>query len=806
MMEPIAQAYQELVNTFHLNPPTIPYISNVTGTWITAEQATSPAYYAQHLCAPVCFAEGLQTLWQEKDAVLLEIGPGQTLSSLAIQDASRSGKREYTVLSSIPSAYDQQLEASFWLQTLGKLWLAGVRINWEAVWQQRRPRRQALPTYPFERQRYWIEPQRAIPADRKQTVVDAKRSMARWFYQPSWKRTQLPLLEKEQLEPEQRWLVLIDECGIGEQLAEHLEYREQEVVRVRLASSFRKLHYLSYALRPEEAEGYEALLQELHLINKMPTRVIHCWSITAAMTEMPATQFFEEMQQKGFYSLLFLTQTLGRYKDATAVQIRVISNGQQSAESRDVFYPEKAPLLGLCRVIQQEYPDIVCQNIDIILPQPGQREMDWQVKQLIAEFGEPITDLMVAYRGQYRLIQTFEQIQFSEKSNINRLRERGVYLITGGLGKIGLTIAEWLASTKQARLVLVGRSAFPPKDHWERWLANHDEQDATYARIKRLLHMEQLGAESLILTADIASREQMQLVIAQTLERFGTLHGVIHLAGIIEKEAFATIHKANTVTSEQHFHAKVSGTVVLAELLQELPIDFYILQSSLSTVLGGWGFAAYAAANTFLDAYAAKKRLEQDAFWLSLDWDGAITPEQTSTAFQCLLEGNPPAQVVVSTKDLHAQIAQWTDPSRSQGPLTQEAVPFIHPRPSLQNIYVAPRNELERLLAETWQKLLGLVQVGIHDNFFALGGHSLLATQVASHMRQQLQVEIPLQAFLEAPTIAELALIIVQQQAEQVEEETLSRLLDEIGRWSDNDVAAMLALDQERTQKGNLHE
>ncbi|MHB8595762.1 MAG: type I polyketide synthase [Ktedonobacteraceae bacterium] len=808
MMGPIARDYLDLVNTFRLKPPTIPYISNVTGTWITAEQATSPEYYVRHLCETVRFADGLRMIRQERDDVLLEIGPGQALSSLAIQDASASGRR-CAAFSSIPAAYDQHPENSFLLQTLGKLWLAGVKIDWNAVWIGKWPSRQVLPTYPFERQAYWIGPQSTTHAGTEQSAVGAKKQMEDWFYQPSWKRMQLPsaLSDKDQQKHEQRWLVFVDEYGIGTQLAQRLEHEGQEVVRVQMASSFRKLHRLAYALRPGEAESYESLLRELQLLNKMPTRVIHCWGITAGAMEMSGPQFFEEMQRKGFYSLLFLVQTLGRYKDATPIQIRVVSNGQQSAESRDVFYPEKSPLLGLCKVIHQEYTDIACQNIDIVLPQADRREMDWLLKQIIAELYAPMTHPVVAYRHKHRLIQAFEQIRLREEiGRADRLRERGVYLITGGLGKIGLTLAEWLASAKQARLVLTGRSMFPPKDDWRRWLADHDEHDATCVRIKRLLHMEKSGAEILILAADVANREQMQAAITQTVEYFGVLHGVIHLAGIVEEETFATIHKANVATSEQHFHPKVFGTFVLADLLQEFPIDFCFLQSSLSTVLGGWGFAAYAAANTFLDAYACKKSLEQETLWLSLDWDGAATPEQLALAFQRLLGSELPAQVVVSTKDLHTQIMQWIDLAPSQESPAEIATSFVHPRPYLQNMYVAPRNELERLIGETWQRLLGIAQVGIYDNFFALGGHSLLATQVASHIRQELQVEIPLRSFLEAQTVADLALIIVQQRAEQVEEGTVSQLLEVLGHLSDSDVETLLAGGQQDVQKEDVHE
>jgi thioester reductase-like protein len=159
MMGPIAEPFTRLVKTVTLHQPTIPYISNVTGTWITTAEATDPAYWAQHLCQPVRFAAGVRELWKEPGRIVLELGPGQALGSLALQQPHGHGEAGPIVLASLQAAYKQRSDLAFLLQTLGKLWLAGMPIDWQqfAVGEDRR--RVPLPTYPFERQRYWIEPQ-----------------------------------------------------------------------------------------------------------------------------------------------------------------------------------------------------------------------------------------------------------------------------------------------------------------------------------------------------------------------------------------------------------------------------------------------------------------------------------------------------------------------------------------------------------------------------------------------------------------------------------------------------------------------
>jgi FkbM family methyltransferase len=158
-MDAIAPDLRALVQTFQLHSPKIPYLSNVTGTWITAAQATDPNYWVQHLCQAVRFASGVEELCQKYNPILLEVGAGQTLSSLALSILQHHTITERIVLPSLRHSYDHQSDTAFILNTVGQLWLAGVPINWKKIHAHHRPLRLPLPTYPFERQRYWIEPQ-----------------------------------------------------------------------------------------------------------------------------------------------------------------------------------------------------------------------------------------------------------------------------------------------------------------------------------------------------------------------------------------------------------------------------------------------------------------------------------------------------------------------------------------------------------------------------------------------------------------------------------------------------------------------
>lgn len=155
MMEPVLEPFIEYFQQISLHPPEIPYISNVTGTWITAEQATDPNYWCKHLRQTVRFADGLQELMQESNNILLEVGPGRTLTTLAKRYA---GTKDQVILSSVRHPQDSESDVAFLLKTLGKLWLNGVAIDWSGFSTHEQRHRLPLPTYPFERQRYWIEP------------------------------------------------------------------------------------------------------------------------------------------------------------------------------------------------------------------------------------------------------------------------------------------------------------------------------------------------------------------------------------------------------------------------------------------------------------------------------------------------------------------------------------------------------------------------------------------------------------------------------------------------------------------------
>ena len=190
---------------------------------------------------------------------------------------------------------------------------------------------------------------------------------------------------------------------------------------------------------------------------------------------------------------------------------------------------------------------------------------------------------------------------------------------------------EWLVSLisrRYGKLVLTGRSPLPARENWQQWLETHDDQDDVSRKIRKVQSIEEMGAEVLVLRADVAQEEEMQGVITKTYTRFGRLHGVIHAAGIVR--VGTTIREAGRTECEEQFQSKAHGLSVLGKVLQGRALDFCLLTSSLSSVLGGLGYGPYSAANLFMDAFAQKANRTTDVPWISVNWDGWLFRDETA--------------------------------------------------------------------------------------------------------------------------------------------------------------------------------
>jgi acyl transferase domain-containing protein/acyl carrier protein len=794
MMEPIRLEYEKFVNQVQLNKPLIPYISNVTGEWSTVKDATDPAYWSGHLQKPVKFADGINHLVKKKNAIFIEIGPGRDLTTALARHIQDKPGIKATHL--VRHQEQHVSDMYFLLNKIGRLWLWGVKIQGEEFYAPGKRYRIPLPTYPFERQFYWLNTKPfeidAIGAvggtyakkEAENSPTPGKQDIAEWFYLPSWKRIMKPSHPPTDKWAPCCWLLFMDDCGIGARLAETLRQRGQRIITVKMGNAFQKESHDEFTLNPEKGceSDYRALFAELDQHEKRPDKIVHLWNVTHIHPNHKelTPEEVKKAQDLGYYSLLNIAQALGAKDYNQNLELTVVTNNMAEVNGNDGLCPGKATVLGPVKVMPQEYSHTRCRCIDIDLTQPGsygeETLPDRLLEELTGEWFEPI----VALRGFYRWTPTFEPLRLEKAGKRSPIiKEGGVYLVTGGLGGIGLLLAQYLAETVRAKLVLSGRSPFPSKDKWDQWLASKHDNDPVSRKIRKVKELEKSGAEILISSADVTDEQQMAEVVNRSLKVFGRLDGVLHCAGLPDGEM---IQRRTRETSQRVLAPKIKGTLVLDKILQTLEPDFFIICSSISSLLPGLGQVGYCAANNFVDAFASVN-ISRGCVTMSINWDRwqnvgiaviaetvhkgltgenlqeGMTAQQGIDAFHRLL-ASPFRQIIVSTRDI-IEIPQPPGTFKPSAVMERiEHIPIpgkVIQRPELDTEYVAPRDESEEILAGIWAAFFGFERIGIRDDFFELGGDSLKAMIVATKIHKKLDVEVSIQEFFNRPTIEMLA-------------------------------------------------
>jgi acyl transferase domain-containing protein/thioesterase domain-containing protein/acyl carrier protein len=620
LVDGVLPEFTAYLRRIQLSPPKIPIVSNLTGDWLSDEQATSPEYWARHLRGTVQFAKGVATVLAGGERLLLEVGPGNTLSSLARMQCTPAAAKN--VVSSLRHRDEQISDVEFALGVVGKLWCAGLSVDWRAVAGGSGGRRVSLPTYPFERQRHWIEPTPVQVAAAAQSLTK-EPDVERWFYEPRWKRVDEPGAAESQAVGE-RWLVFAQVEGVGDLLAHRLAERGASVVIVHPSDQFQRFAPDHFGIVPQEREHYAQLLEELAREERLPTHIAHTWLVTGDESTAVTTTFFHWCLEHGFYSLLFLGQALGALTLEQPVHLDVVSNGMQRVGDEPLRNPAKSTALGVCRVLPREMPGVSCASIDIVLPQAPRRRgkggADSATFQLLDQIAKVAGNGVFALRDGALHELGYERVAappLPPAGSLPALRERGVCLITGGLGGVAMVAAEELARRSKARLVLLSRRKFPVRAEWERWLAEHSARDATARQMRKLLALEALGAEVLVARGDVANIEDMRRVVAEVEQRFGALHAVFHAAGALDDGPL----QVKTPAGVDHvFTPKIHGAILLDELLPHGKLDFFAVCSSTSAVLGPAGQVDYAAANAFLDAFAEHRNARGAGRTLSIAW------------------------------------------------------------------------------------------------------------------------------------------------------------------------------------------
>jgi acyl transferase domain-containing protein/acyl carrier protein len=702
---------------------------------------------------------------------------GEALTALGVRlvrDDVTDGVEEIVV------APGEGVPAAEWLlATLAGLWQSGAAIDW-ATLHLGAGRRVVLPTYPWQKRRYWVKANPNLTAAPPSTGKNFDRSQ--WTHLPTWQRHPLPVRDlDEQLRLAGPWLVFTDDHR-GEALVERLTEAGAEVTAARSGDRFEQEESGDFTIRADKADDVAELLYSLVVV---PRAIVHGFSLGTPLPEAghdPVT-FFDAEQNRGFYSVLALARELvDNTGSAPRAELTLLTSGAVGVAGADLRHPEHATLAALPPSLQQENPRLRCRHVD------GDEVAEGDAAGL-RQFATQVLAAAVcphegpaAVRSGEVWLRKYETYPIEDLTEETRPFDQGdTVLITGGLGDVGLVLSRHLASRYGCKLVLTARSPLPPREEWDAYLADVPQGgDRTARHIINIRDLESRGATVLPLSSDVADEAGMRAVVEAAVERFGRIDVVVHGAGVQDGGYFNFAHLMDRDQCDAHLAAKVKGFHVLQAVLGEQALDRRITLSSIAAVLGGMTLAPYASANAALDAYIRAARLSGGGRWITVDWDtwsidpdrleghsGAVTdfamaPSEGADVFERTLSAiDRVGHLVISTGSLDARIAQWvTGDIHEADDDDFEDDQERHPRPDLSTPYVEPREGTEATLSSIWSRVLGIDPIGAADNFFELGGHSLLAIELTTRIRKALDASVPVTGLLECPTIRQLAALL----------------------------------------------
>lgn len=795
LMEPMVADFRAVLDSIQLHSPRLPLVSNLTGTLATTE-VTQPDYWCQHILQPVRFAEGMQALVQQKCSILLEIGAKPILLGMGRACLETDLAESLTWL---PSLRPGQPDRTVLFHSLAALAVRGAALRW----QQLEPQAHGinLPTYPFQRQRYWMEEGKAIaprsipsapllewlqqndpsqlvqqlageldPAEvellprllerltqQHQQALELD-TVQNWLYQVQWQRLPLPPQSAAATVPGP-WLIFADAGGVGRALADHLQQQGQSCRLVYAASSTGELDPAVERLHPLDREGCDRLLQTFPANRN--ARIVYLWGLDLPSGAALDPTSLQESQNLGCLGVLTLLQSLLR--QPSPAPLWLVTRGATAAKG-GVTAPAQAPLWGMGRVVALEHSECWGGMVDLD-PTPRPTEP----ADLIALMAEPTVEDAIALRTDQRYAARLLPAE-SQLMQPLGLSPDATYLITGGLGALGLRVAEWLVQRGARYLVLVGR------------------RGADAQGLAAIARLEQAGATIQVARADVAEESDMARVLEELTATLPPLRGVIHAAGLVN---YQTLPELEAETFAAVLRPKLLGGWVLHRLTQALPLDFFVLFSSIAAVWGSKGQAHYAAANHFLDALASyRQTLGLPA--TSINWGpwaegGMASPEAQDwlthlgvqllpptlglTALGHLLTGATPQTTVASVN--------WTQfksfyEIRGKRPLLEhlgvaEAAPAPSPAQAQssalrQQLQAALERDRPQLLIAHLQtalgKVLGWSPEDLPDperGFFEMGMDSLMAIEFRTRLETDLGTSLPATLAFEAPTIADLA-------------------------------------------------
>jgi amino acid adenylation domain-containing protein len=774
LLQPVAATFLEVLQTVHKESPVIPYLSNLTGNWIEESDVKDNDYWINHMLKPVQFSQCAKRITRQSDSIFLEIGPGKTLLSLL----QRNAKELINSIELVPNEKQSKVENHQIENALRTLWYHNYPINWHSYYQHEKRSRIALPTYPFQRKRYWFD--EIISTENNQPIDLHPSHLEAAFYVPTWLR------ESERMNKEvtslqhslKYWIIFDDNSALSRHTIDYLKLNEKSVFVIRKGSDYTHLSPGHYTINPRDKSHYNQFVHDIINEKAEHYAILHFWS-TISYNDLKQDDLLESpILYDGLYSGIFLIQALHTLKPKSTLSCVIITAQLQRVLGNEYIEPLKSSVLSLCRVIpleNKEYRFVAIDIDDNENPNNIPVYTTHLVQKAIDVFEQKNAEslLTLAFRHQYcwKLVYQPANLNPETRGSELKINPMGVYFITGGLGAMGLTIADWLSQKKPVTMLLLSRSSFPLQNGWEKWLEEKGEDDPLSQKIIKLKQIINRNCRVLTASGDVANHQQMQSLIETTEKTYGKIKGIFHLAGIPGEGL--TVLKDKTKMFAVLL-PKIQGTKVLAHLFKETHLDFVVIASSLTAIAGGVGQIDYCAANLFLDYFIQQYPFMRCQRVLALNWNS-----WTSVGMASSLTHSKKHKELYTKNSVTPEQAMFLLEKAFKSKYEQIAISQISPEAERKRIIAAfeyahnnQKNEsisesnqvnqlnIRETVMQIWQDILGVKVIQTKDTFYSLGGDSLSAIQLLVALENQLGVDINLQELAHAHTLDSLAKLI----------------------------------------------
>lgn len=554
-MDAMLDQFRQVAQALSFHAPTVPIVSNLTGGIATADELCSPDYWVRHVRETVRFIDGIRKLETEGVTAFLELGPDATLTAMS-RACLTEQHNEHAVL--VPALRTGRPESQTLLTALAELHIHGITVDWATLFDGRGAAWVELPTYAFQRQRYWLEAPRPTATGQQLTAADGTE----WRYRVIWKPAVVPTACLAGT-----WLVVTGDSDPDHTLAAMLTTvlvdHEVRVISLALDDTEFDRNHLGARLATVQADGVT--------INGVLSLL--------ALDETP--QDGQAGITRGFVATIALAQAWADAKRDAPLWCAT-RGAVAVAESDPLPSPSQAMVWGLGRSVGLEYPQGWGGLVDLpdILDEPALRRVCDALAGLAGE-----DQLAIRHDGVF--VRRVVRAGFPTPATQPWL-PRGTALITGGTGAIGAHAARWLARHGAEHLVLVSRRGL-----------------AAAGAVELRDELTALGVTVTVAACDVTDRAELaQLITSVTAER--PLTTVVHAAGTSGR--FAALTEISHREFAEVVAAKVAGALHLHALLEDHPLHAFVLISSISGIWGSGSQAAYAAGNAYLDALAHQRR------------------------------------------------------------------------------------------------------------------------------------------------------------------------------------------------------